>query len=98
MRNEMQCIDGRVVTCSGLFRRYGVNKFLPGTVGKTLLLCDVKEDGGSMLADHAWLSVSQWDLPYAIGDVVKFSAWVSSYRKASGEVDYAFKYPRLFGR
>ena len=106
MRKELMMIgkDERH-TFTGTFERFGVKNGYMGCPEDTVLLVDVCDEGGSIVAEHLWFNCTKGfdDLDLKQGDIVKFNARVASYRKGyfgrrrdvyvPFSVDYKLSYP-----
>lgn len=108
MRTELQALDGRRVTFTATFDRYGA--YRKGSVaGRTILLKDVRTLDGRFIAQHIWLNYTAGfdkEGEFVSGERVQFTAMVKPYVKGYfGDriddrlarpytVDYRFTYPR----
>jgi len=83
VRRELKAIDdGNLKEFSGIVRRFGERK---GPYGKrkTIMLTDICDENGHVVADHVWFPYTQKfkDLRLHHGDRVQFCARVRPYWK-----------------
>lgn len=108
MRADLQALEGRRVTFTATFEKYGVFR-KHGVVGRTILLKDVRTLDGRFIAQHIWLNYTAGfdkEGEFVRGERVQFTAMVKPYVKGYfGDriedrlarpymVDYRFTYPR----
>lgn len=108
MRTSLQGLDGKRVSMTAVFWKYGTFRGR-GCVARTILLKNIRDEQGNILADHVWINYTAGFDSVGVfrpGDVVKFTAQVSSYIKGycgeniEGRLmnpikwDYRLKYPR----
>mgnify|MGYP001175611778 CR=1 FL=1 len=107
MRTNLQGLAGRRVTLTAVFWQYGTYRG-NGCSGKSILLRQVRDLSGRLLADHAWINYTAgFDAAgeFHRGDTVRFTAtvdeYVKGYRGAKIDdrlarppaVDYRLKFP-----
>lgn len=88
---------------SATFRRFGTKLGYNGGVETTVLLVEIKDSQGNLVAGHLWFNYTKGfqNLSLKEGDIVQFEARVSDYLKGyiSDEcvdertVDYRLSYP-----
>lgn len=68
---------------SGTFVRLGTKRGWQGRTAQTVLLCDVRDHAGLVVADHVWMALTKSLAVLALqpGDVVFFDARVTLYQK-----------------
>ncbi|MDD4454380.1 MAG: hypothetical protein PHI67_03570 [Candidatus Methanomethylophilaceae archaeon] len=108
MRTNLQGLAGRRVTLTAVFWQYGTYRG-NGCSGKSILLRQVRDLSGRLLADHAWINYTAgFDAAgeFRRGDAVRFTATVDEYIKGyrgtkiddrlarPPAVDYRLKFPR----
>ena len=108
MRTGLQGYEGMRVKFSATFHHYGTFR-RRGIVGRTILLKNVRDAAGRLVADHIWINYSApFDAigEFHNGEKVSFSAKVIRYLKGyfgenidlrlakSIQVDYGLIYPR----
>jgi len=108
MRTELQALEGRRLTFTATFDRYGAYR-KGGVAGRTILLRDVRTLDGRFIAHHIWLNYTAGfdkEGEFMHGERVQFTAMVKPYVKGYfGDriddrlarpyaVDYRFSYPR----
>lgn len=95
MRRKLAEIDGERATFTGVFVRTGVKNSYKGTL-YTILLKNIKDDYGDIVADHLWFNLTKGfqQLQLILGDIVQFEARVEQYRKGyKGYKDYKLSRP-----
>lgn len=112
MRTNLQGLAGRRVTLTAVFRKYGIYRGR-GCTGRSILLGQIRDLSGRLLADHIWINYTAgFDAVGELcrGDIVRFTATVDEYVKGyRGEkiddrlarppaVDYCLKFPRRVER
>lgn len=108
MRTDLQALEGRRVTFTATFDKYGVYR-KHGVVGRTILITDVRTFDGRFIAQHIWLNYTAGfdkEGAFVQGERVQFTAMVKPYVKGYfGDriddrlarpyaIDYRFTYPR----
>lgn len=71
-------------TFTGRFARFGEKRAYKSPIPDvTVLLLEVKDTDGNMVADHLWFNYTKGfkDCNLAIGDIVQFDARVKEYEK-----------------
>lgn len=83
MRKELKKIDDVRDTFTATFVRFGTKNGWNGNVEKTILLKDIKDKMGKIVAGHLWFNYTKgfYMLILNEGDVVKFNARVKEYTK-----------------
>ncbi len=106
MREKLSRIKGSRGTFSGTFVRFGIKNGFKGPE-RTVLLKDVKDENGQVVADHLWFNLTKGfkSLNLIEGDEVEFDARAKEYIKgykgrnerarleAPLEIDYLLSYP-----
>lgn len=106
MREKLSRIKGSRGTFSGTFVRFGIKRGFKGPE-RTVLLKDVKDETGEVVADHLWFNLTQGfdSLNLIEGDEVEFDARAKEYVKGYQgknergrlesplEIDYMLSYP-----
>ena len=90
MRKKMKKISEDIrATYSGIFKRFGSKNGYKGPV-ETVLLLDVKDSDGNIIADHLWFNKTKGfaSLNLQEGDVVQFDARVKEYIKGYFGYDF----------
>ena len=87
-RNEKISEDIRA-TYSGTFKRFGSKNGYKGLI-ETVLLLDIKNSTGDIIADHLWFNKTKGfsSLNLQEGDVVQFDARVKEYIKGYFGYDF----------
>lgn len=82
MRKNLQKINGTRATFTGVFERFGTKNGWNGPE-KTVLLKDIRNSSGEIVADHLWFNYTKGFqmLPLSPGVEVKFVARVKLYEK-----------------
>lgn len=82
MRNELKEIDGERGTFTGVFIRFGTKTGFKGTE-ETILLKDVQDKEGNLVADHLWFNRTKGfeKLDLKTGDKIQFDARVKKYAR-----------------
>jgi len=108
MRADLQALEGRRVTFTAMFDKYGVFR-KRGVAGRTILLTDVRTLDRRFIAQHIWVNYTAGfdkEGEFVQGERVEFTAMVKSYVKGYfGDriddrlarpyaIDYRFTYPR----
>ncbi len=105
MRKPLSKMDGIRTRFSATFERYGSKRNWNGYPVATVLLRDVRDASGKVLADHVWLMETKAFKaagPFATGDGVSFDARVRPYVKGyvnrreyidEREIDFKMGYP-----
>jgi len=84
MRTKLKSIDQIRKTFQGVFEREGKKVNWNGYSEPTLLLYHIKDEAGTVVADHLWFSMTKAFEALGTlqkGDVIEFEARVSVYRK-----------------
>lgn len=83
MREQLARLEDLRARFTGTLKRYGTKIGWQGRVEDTILLVDVKDHHGVVVADHLWFNLTQGfeELELKPGDVVKFDARMRSYLK-----------------
>ena len=112
MRTNLQGLAGRRMDLTAVFWQYGTYRH-NGRCGKSILLREVRDRSGRLLADHIWINYTAgFDAAgvFSRGDLVRFTATIAEYVKGyRGEkiddrllrppaVDYCLKFPRRVER
>ncbi len=95
MRKNLKNINGKRTTFIGEVDKEG-NKLHKGYDEDTLMLRNIKNEYGKVLADHLWFNLTKRfaDLgELRRGDILSFEARVRRYKKGSGKTDYKLIYP-----
>lgn len=104
MRERLQKSNGRRGTFTGTFERTGIKTSF-GHPKETVLLRDIRDEGGAIVTDHVWMNMTAGfrALDLRPGDVVRFDARVRPYTKGYRghredvyrpvEVDYKLSHP-----
>ena len=95
MRRKLKNINGKRDTFIGQFDRYG-GKSHKGYDEETLLLKNIKNISGDLLAEHLWFNVTKGFEELGVlraGAVVSFMARVRSYKNSNGKINYKLIYP-----
>lgn len=84
MRQELAKRQGERATFRGVFARYGEKRGWEGRTERAVLLRDIRDAEGELVADHIWLNYTRaieslGDL--VEGDIVQFDARVTEYEK-----------------
>ncbi len=108
MRTNLQGLAGWRVTLTAIFWQYGTYRG-GGCPGRSILLRQVRDRPGRLLADHVWINYTAgFDAAGELcrGDAVRFTATIDEYVKGyRGDkiddrlarppaVDYRLKFPR----
>ncbi|QSZ66155.1 hypothetical protein RJ40_00890 [Methanofollis aquaemaris] len=108
MRTKLQPLQGKRVRFTATFGEYGTYR-KHGVTGKSILLHDLRDRSGKILADHIWINYpAGFDAvgTFQKGDLVEFTAKVDEYlhgyrgQKIEDRlarpptIDYRLKYPR----
>lgn len=91
-REKLGAIEGERKTFTGVFERFGrhsiafYNKYARQWISvdeKTILLVNVKDESGTVVADHLWFRATKGFLAVSLkeGDAVSFAARVKPYLK-----------------
>lgn len=90
----MRVHKGKVVTCRGVFNRFGY-KGDWDNLERTMLITDIESENGILMADHCWFD---WSQEIALlekdglqkGDRVKFKGKIVQYEKGRTKkmIDY----------
>lgn len=110
MREQLARLGGLRRQFTGTFKRYGTKTGWQGRIEQTVLLVNIKKDGrGVTVADHLWFNNTKGFGALALepGDVVRFTARVTTYEKGYKgfrddenlppvERDYRLSYPTKF--
>lgn len=82
MRQQLREIDGQRQTFTGTFDRFGTKNSY-GYIKYTILLKDIKDINGEVVADHLWFNLTKEFGKFALesGDVLRFDARVKDYLK-----------------
>jgi hypothetical protein len=102
MRETLEQLYGQRQKFSGTFERAGKKPAYRGwgTDGKgygdTLLLRDMKDEDGRVVADHLWFNLTKAfrSAKLTKGDTVSFDARVDDYTKGYERDDYDYKLSR----
>ncbi|HWY11337.1 MAG TPA: hypothetical protein VN026_08430 [Bacteroidia bacterium] len=89
MRNELKKIQGKRGKFYGVFERYGTKTNWKGYPEDTVLLKDIKDLTGKIVADHLWFNLTKGfeKIGQMIeGDIIQFEARAKPYTK--GYVNY----------
>jgi hypothetical protein len=110
VREELARDDGLRGSFTGTFERIGVKTSF-GYTKKTVLLKDIKDSRGTLVADHLWFNLTKGfeALGLQPGDSVRFDARVKEYIKGYRgrrddvfgkpiEVDYKLSHPTRIGK
>ena len=84
MRQELKKIQELRKTFTGIFDRYGYKTNWHGFQEKTILLIDIKDSAGKIVADHIWFKMTKgFEKLVEInkGDKIQFDARVKEYLK-----------------
>jgi len=83
MRHEMKKIEDVRAVFTGIFVRLGSKPGWRGRMEETVLLKDIREGQGCIVANHLWFNrtVGFAKLALVEGDAVRFCARVKPYRK-----------------
>ena len=110
MRKPLARMEGVRTRFSASFERYGSKHGWHSETVVTLLLEDLKDSSGRVLADHVWLMETKAFKaagPFAAGDGVSFDARVRPYVKGyvnrreyidEREIDFKLGYPTRVAR
>lgn len=104
MKKRLQRLNGQRLTFTATVGRFS---FFDTTWGRrpTLVLENLRDTGGTLLADHVWMKMGAWCTSFREGDRVRFDARVAQYTKGykgrraeeTGEawhqVDYKLTHP-----
>jgi hypothetical protein len=94
MRDELKKLDKQRMGFTGTFSRTDKvkNSHPPEP---TLLLLDIRDEGGRVVADHVWLLLTKEFAALGLkeGDRIGFVATVSQYFKGNCEKDYYLTSP-----
>ena len=108
LRTQLAERNGKRGWFTATFARYGIKHGRWsvdewGMPKRTVLLVDVRDEGGNPVADHLWFNLTQGfeDACLSPGDRVRFRARVKPYMKGYSEtdedrpftVDYKLSYP-----
>ena len=109
MREQLAYLGARRTRFTGTLKRYGMKTGWQGRVEETVLLVEVKDHHGVVVADHLWFNLTKGfdELDLKPGDVVEFDARVMPYLKGYKgnrededlppiERDYRLSYPTKF--
>ena len=82
MRKQLKKLLGVRGKFTGKVERFGT-KETRWEIYETLLLVDVKNDAGKIIADHVWLTIGKRISSAQLeeGDIVSFKARVTGYEK-----------------
>lgn len=82
MRKELQKIKEIRASFTGTFERIGTKSSF-GYLKQTVLLKDIKDSAGKIVADHLWFNLTKGfaSLGLSQGDTVTFDARVKKYEK-----------------
>lgn len=97
MRTEFEGLLGKRIKVSAVFWKYGVYASYRG-VGRTILLRDIRNVGGRLLAPHVWINyTASFDSvgEFKQGDRVEFDARVDRYFKGyiGDQIDFRLSHP-----
>ncbi|WP_141505091.1 hypothetical protein [Paenibacillus luteus] len=96
MREQLQALEGKRSIFTGEFEKVSGKKEHSGS-GPAVLLCNIKDQSGQLLADHLWIEYSQEfeAMKLKRGEQIVFRARVGQYQKGkTGQiVDYKLYYP-----
>ena len=83
MRKELQKIENVRGTFTGRFVRFGKKSGWNGTTETTVLLEEIMNDKGEIVADHLWFNYTKGfsSIKLKPGGLIKFDARVTSYIK-----------------
>ncbi len=84
MREELEQIDGERLKFVGTFKRFGRKRDYKGNFVNTVLLINVKDENGKLVADHLWFNNTKRFQKLGIlkhGDKIEFYARVKEYYK-----------------
>jgi hypothetical protein len=107
MRKELEKISDTNMRArfTGVFERYGVKRGWRGQEEETILLKNIKDEDGNIIADHLWFNhtLGFWSLgELTRGDVISFVARATLYRKGvygcRTEFDYQLSRPTKIRR
>ncbi len=94
MRKELQQIGEETRnTFTGRFERYGEKSGYMGHVKETVLLLDIRNSTGKIVADHLWFNRTKGfrQLTLKQGDIVQFDARVEEYERGyHGRREYVY--------
>ena len=105
MRKELSKLQEQRLVFTGIFDRYGTKTNWHGFPEKTVLLKDIRNHDGRVVADHVWFNFTNQfknlgDLTQ--GDKIEFHARVKEYTKGyvnyrrgidEREIDYKLSHP-----
>lgn len=79
--------EGEIQTFTGIFIKTGERKLYNGYRLKTVLLADIKDERGNIVADHLWFKETKKfkKVQPFIGDKLQFTAKVGIYTKGYKE-------------
>ena len=95
MRNQLKNLNEVRATFTGTFQRIGTKSSF-GHPKQTLLLTDVKDSEGKVVADHLWFNLTKGfaSLGLTPGVTVRFDARIKKYEKGyKGYRDDVFDSP-----
>lgn len=108
MRTELKKMDERRLLFTGKFERFGQKTNWNGFIEKTVLLQDVINSSGRIVADHIWFNYTKGFQSLGElnpGDLIEFEARVKQYIKGyvnhreyidERTVDYKLSHPTKF--
>lgn len=97
MRTELEGLLGKRIKVSAVFWKYGVYSSYRG-VGRTILLRDVRNVRGRLIASHVWINyTASFDAvgEFRQGDRVEFDARIDRYFKGyiGEQIDFRLSHP-----
>ena len=101
MRNKLRKIKNVRLRLSATVDRFGKKNNYKGPPSETIMLSDIKDTTGELLADHVWFTVRQTiaEANLEIGDQIEFEARVKRYTKGkypNFESDFKLNNPTKF--
>jgi hypothetical protein len=99
MRDKLRETEGKRRTYTATFECQGSKVAYKGPPKSTVLLTDIRDDQGVLVADHLWFNFTAgfWDAFMVPGDRVQFDArstqYVKGYFKEFQYIDYKLSHP-----